>query len=104
MLIKMLQTRYGCEGNYGVQRFIKGRFYEMACSLAQSFVRDKQAEKVELIDGCTNPAWYNLFPEVAEAAKVDKELREAARRDADFPSMDKKAVRFRKRFNEVMAA
>lgn len=61
MLIKMLVTRMGSEDGFVINRYVRDKFYDVADSMAADFIRKGWAKKHLLVDGCTNPAWYNLY-------------------------------------------
>jgi len=71
MLVTMTKTVRGSQDGFKVELFEAGQTYEIAGNLAADFVRKGHAEKTQLIDGCTNPAWYNIFAEMHHAAKSE---------------------------------
>jgi len=61
MLIKMLNTRYGSEDGFVVNLYKKDTIYEISDSLGDFFIKRGQAKEQPIVDGCTNPEWYNIF-------------------------------------------
>lgn len=61
MLITMIHTRYGSESGFEISRFYAGKTYEVSDSLGLSLVKWGAAKRTEIVDGCTNPEWYNVF-------------------------------------------
>lgn len=61
MLVTMKHSRLGSQDGFAVERYHANTTYDLPDSLGAYFVRQKAATPTEIIDGCTNPAWYNLF-------------------------------------------
>lgn len=61
MLVKMIHTSIGCQDGFIVDKFMGGKFYHIADSLAAEFIRRGKAVNQPLVDGCLNCEWYNVF-------------------------------------------
>ena len=74
----------GSTGHDGVQIYRAGRYYSIADSLAAYFIRQGAAIPQPIIDGCTNPEWYNTFYEhSAYMQSVEQNIAAALVSEAD---------------------